>query len=169
MPDIILDLGDGYTGESTITNFDDKILCNSFSFGANQPVDISRNKGRTTGTVNVSQVTLTRDYDSASLQILNALFLGKTCETATIHFLYAAGDAEEAQVELMTVKLTNALIADYSIGASVGGGPMSETLTLGFTAIELIYKEQEETGEEGQGNITASYNLLTGAAAVESE
>jgi len=168
MPDIILDLGDDVTGESSITNFDDKILCNSFSFGANQPIDISRNKGRTTGTVNVSQVTLTRDYDSASLQLLNALFLGKTFATASIHFLYAAADAEEAQVELMTVTLTNAMIADYSIGASTGGGAMAETLTLGFTAIDCAYSVQEEDAEKGSGQITASYNLLTGAAAESS-
>jgi type VI secretion system secreted protein Hcp len=165
MPDIILDLGDDIKGESSVTNFEDKILCNSFSFGANQPIDVSRNKGRTTGTVNVSQIHLTRDYDSASLLILNALFLGKSFESAKLHFLYAAGDAEEAQVELMTVTLTNAMIADYQIGAATGGGSMSEQITIGFTAIDCAYATQEETGEKGQGNITASYNLLTGAAA----
>ena len=168
MPDIILDLGTDIKGESQIKNFEDKILCNSFSFGANQPIDVSRNKGRTTGTVNVSQVHLTRDYDSASLLILNSLFLGKTFETASIHFLYAAADAEEAQVELMTVTLTNAMIADYQIGAAVGGGAMSEQITVGFTAIDCTYEVQEETAEKGSGKIEAKYDLLTGNASESS-
>jgi type VI secretion system secreted protein Hcp len=168
MPDIILDLGDDIKGESSVKDFEDKILCNSFSFGANQPIDVSRNKGRTTGTVNVSQIHLTRDYDSASLLILNSLFLGKTFESAKIHFLYAAADSEEAQVELMTVTLTNAMIADYQIGAAVGGGSMSEQITIGFTAIDCSYAVQEETGEKGSGNITASYDLLTGTASESS-
>lgn len=165
MPDIVLDLGDDIKGESSITNFTDKILCNSFSFGAQMPIDVSRNKGRSTGTVVLSQIHLTRDYDAASLPILNALFLGKTFESAKIHFLYAAADSEEAQVELMTVTLTNAMIADYQIGAAVGGGSMSENITIGFTAIDCAYSVQEENAEKGSGQITASYNLLSGAAA----
>jgi hypothetical protein len=39
-----------FPGESNIEGFDNKIICTSFSFGAHQPIDYSRNATRTGGT-----------------------------------------------------------------------------------------------------------------------
>ncbi|MFD2264258.1 Hcp family type VI secretion system effector [Lacibacterium aquatile] len=163
MPDILLDLGDGYDGESQISEFEGKIICDSFSFGATQPSDMSRNKSRTVGTVNVSSVSLSRQVDNSSVHILNALFTGKSIETATVHFLKAASIDGEGQEEFLTVTLTNPLIESYNVSGS-NGGYMSEQLSLTFTDISFDYKIQGETGGMEGGNVNATYDVMTGVA-----
>jgi type VI secretion system secreted protein Hcp len=163
MPDILLDLGDGYDGESQIKEFENKIICDSFSFGATQPSDVSRNKSRTVGTVNVSSVSLTRQVDNSSVHILNAMFTSKAIETATVHFLKAASIEGEGQEEFLTVTLTNPLIESYNISGS-NGGYMSESISLTFTDISFDYKIQGESGEMDGGNVNATYDVLTGSA-----
>jgi|GEM_PF-2112907 len=163
MPDILLDLGDGFDGESQITGYEAQIICDSFSFGATQPSDMSRNKARTVGTVNVSSVSLTRQVDNSSVHILNALFTGKAIASAVISFLKAAGDADEGQQLFLTVTLTNPLIESYNVSGS-NGGYMSESLSLTFTDISFDYTVQAETGELDSGQVNATYDVMLGSA-----
>lgn len=168
MPDILLTLGDGsgYMGESQITGYEDRIICDSFSFGATQPSDISRNKSRTVGSVNVSSVSLTRQFDNSSVAILNSLFTGKAIDTAKLEFLKAADETGAAAQELfLTVTLTNPLIESYNVSGS-NGGYMSESLSLTFTDISFEYHVQEETGSMNDGIVSATYDILTGSAEV---
>jgi type VI secretion system secreted protein Hcp len=158
MPDIILDLA-GIDGESNVDGFDNKIICESFSFGASQPVDYSRNTARTTGTVNVSDISLTRNYDISSTELLAALFAAKSWDTCTIHFLKAANVEDAGQAEFLKITLTNPIISNLSFAGSAGG--MSESLTISFTKIEFEYKVQAEGGELG-GAVTAEWDVLAG-------
>jgi len=158
VPDIILDL-DGITGESNVDGFDDKVICESFSFGASQPIDYSRNTARTTGTVNVSDISLTRNYDKSSVPLLAALFAAKNWATGTIHFLKAAGVDNDGQEEFLKITLTNAIISNHSFAGSAGG--MSESVTISFTKIEFEYKVQSESADLG-GSVTAEWDVLAG-------
>lgn len=158
MPDIILDL-EGIDGESNIDGFDDKIICESFSFGASQPMDYSRNTARTVGTVNVSDITLSRNFDKSSTELLAALFAAKSWATATIHFLKAAAVEDDGQQEFLKVTLTNCVISNHNFAGSAGG--MSESLTLSFTKVEFEYKVQQEDGTLS-GQVTASWDVLKG-------
>lgn len=158
MPDIILDL-EGIEGESNIEGFDNKIVCTSFSFGAMQPVDRSRNATRTGGTVEVNNISLARDHDKASTALMAALFTGKSWDSATIHFLKATGVADTGNEEFMTITLSNVIIADMNFGGSAGGYNMTESLSLSFSKIEFEYKVQTEAGELESGAITAVWDI----------
>ncbi len=159
MPDIILDL-EGIEGESNIEGFDNKIICTSFSFGAHQPIDFSRNATRTGGTVEVQNISLMRDHDKASTALMAALFTAKSWDSGTIHFIKATGQADVGNEEFMTITLTNVIIADMNISGNSGGSTMSESLTLSFSKIEFEYKVQTEAGELESGAISAVWDIL---------
>ncbi len=162
MPDILLDLGDKskFKGESNIDGFDDLIVCESFSFGASQPLDLGRGTNRTSGTMSISEIQLSRQFDSSSVPLLHAMFSGELFATVTINFLKAAGNDEKAHELFLAVTLTNAIFSSVSYSGAAGGSVMSESLSIGFTKIEYDYKVQKEDGTL-DGSKKASFDLLT--------
>jgi type VI secretion system Hcp family effector len=163
MPDIILDVGDTstYEGECLIKTFEKMIVCESFSVGANQPLDHGRGLNRTLGTMNLSEVSLMRQFDKSSVPLLNAMFTATVFGTVKIHFLKSAGATEDANSEFLTVELTNALISTISSSGSAGGSAMSESLSFGFTKIKYTYKEQKIDKATLDGQKVASFDMYT--------
>ena len=162
MPDILLDVGDKskFKGESNIDGFDDLIVCESFGFGATQPLDIGRGTNRTAGTMSISEIQLTRQFDSSSVPLLHAMFSGEVFGTVKINFLKAAGNDAKAFELFLVVTLDDAIFSGVSYSGAAGGGSMSESLSIGFTKIEYDYKVQKEDGTL-DGSKKASFDMLT--------
>ncbi|MBK1660901.1 Hcp family type VI secretion system effector [Paracraurococcus ruber] len=159
MPDIILEL-EGINGDLAVEGYvKNMILCNGFSFSCNQPVDYTLNKHRTTGTINISNVSLTRFVDLSSVQLMAKMFQGHTWPVTKLHFLKAGDVDGQAKSEFLTVEMSNTIIADIGYAGSGGGEEMSESLTLNFTKIKFTYKTQDEKSSIA-GNVTATWDLL---------
>jgi type VI secretion system secreted protein Hcp len=163
MPDILLDVGDktNFKGESNIEGFKDLIVCESFGFGANQPLDLGRGTNRTAGTMSTSEITLSRQFDTSSIPLMNAMFTAKVFKEVKIQFIKAAGVDLAGQAEFLTVTLTDVLLSSVSYGGMSGDSPMTEALSLGYTKIAFAYKVQSETAGTLGGAKTASFDLLT--------
>jgi type VI secretion system secreted protein Hcp len=162
MPDILLDVGDKakFKGESNIEGFDDLIVCDSFNIGVNVPLDLGRGTNRTAGTVHISEVSFSRQFDSSSIPLLHATFSGEVFKKMTIHFLKAAGNDSKAHEEFLSVELKDAIFSNVSYSGASGGSNMMESLSVGFTAIEFEYKVQKDDGTL-EGAKKASFDLLT--------
>ena len=163
MPDILLDVGNttNYPGECNINKYTGLIVCNSFSVGAHQPLDHGRGTNRTHGTLNISEVSISRQLDKSSIPLLNAMFSATVFPTMTFHFLKAAAVAEAANAEYLTVVLDNVLIANIQTSGGSGGESLMESLSFGFTKILYTYNVQSESANTVAGNQTASFDMYT--------
>jgi type VI secretion system Hcp family effector len=160
MPEIILNLGDeAIKGESRFDGLQDLIVCHSFSFSAHQPLDLGRGSNRSAGAMSVSEVQISRQFDSSSTHILAAMFSGKSFAEVKIHFLKAGGLDGKAFEEFLTVELTNAMLSGISYSGSAGGDMMMESISIGYVAIKYIYKVQKLDEAGHDGNINASFDM----------
>jgi type VI secretion system secreted protein Hcp len=105
----------------------------------------------------ISEITLTKLMDSTSPKLCKEALVGKAV-TATIELVETGENKLETY---LTVTLTNAMISGYSF--SSGGGRPSESLTLNFTKIEIVYQGYDDAGKidtAKKGNVT--YDLTAG-------
>jgi type VI protein secretion system component Hcp len=163
MPEVLLDLGDdkkNFPGESAIEGFEKLIICNSFSVGANQPVDLGRGVNRTTGAITISEVSLGRTFDTSSTLLIHSMFSGKVFPKMTVRFLKATAAEGKAFEEFLSVELHNVIISNTSYSGGVGGDGLSETMSLAFTKINFIYKVQKADKGTLDGKQTATFDLL---------
>jgi type VI secretion system secreted protein Hcp len=159
MPDIILE-ADGISGDLSVDGYvQNMFLCNSFSFSASQPIDYTLNNHRTTGTINLSNISLTRFVDISSVQLMAKMFQGHTWPITKLHFLKAGDEAGRAKTEFLTIEMTNTIISDIAYTGSGNGEQMDEVITLNFTKIKFTYKAQDEKSSLA-GSVTATWDLL---------
>jgi type VI secretion system secreted protein Hcp len=83
---------------------------------------------------NISEIVVTKMMDSTSPLLAQEALIGKAA-ASEIH-LVETGDAKLET--FLTIKLTNTLISGYSF--SSGGERPSESISLNFTKIEVIYQ-----------------------------
>jgi type VI secretion system secreted protein Hcp len=82
----------------------------------------------------ISEITVTKEMDSTSPKLCQEALIGKAVP-AHIELV----ETGEGKLEtFLTLNLTNALISGYSF--SSGGARPSESYTLNFTKIEMIYQ-----------------------------
>jgi type VI secretion system secreted protein Hcp len=86
----------------------------------------------------ISEITVTKLMDSTSPKLCKEALVGKAV-TAHVELV----ETDEAQLNTyLTINLTNAMISGYSF--SSGGGRPSESYTLNFTKIEMIYQGYDD-------------------------
>jgi type VI secretion system secreted protein Hcp len=158
---IIVDAGDKIKGESTLTDFTNKIEALSFSHGVAQQITGDQsNQKRTSGKPNHQDFTVTKYLDLATCNLIDA------CNTATplptVKIIIGQNENNKVNQYLMFT-LTNALISSISMGGG-GGGKPQETVTFNYTAITWTYKPQQATAD-ASGNNSANWNLATNSNA----
>ena len=105
----------------------------------------------------VSEITLTKLMDSTSAKLAKEALVGKAV-TANIELVETGENKLETY---LTINLTNAMISGYSF--SSGGGRPSESLTLNFTKIEMIYQGYDDAGKVDTAKKgTVIYDLTAG-------
>ncbi|KJS36280.1 MAG: hypothetical protein VR70_14135 [Rhodospirillaceae bacterium BRH_c57] len=158
MAEIILTM-DGVEGEVTTADYEKKIACKSMSFSAEQGMDSSKNHTRTISTITVGEITLERDFDKASIPLLDRLVSAKDCGTCKIHVLKAAGTEGIGQVEFLTITLEHVLVSNWEMSA--GEENPTESITLNFTKVTWEYMFQNNDGTLA-GVTPTNYNIELG-------
>jgi type VI secretion system secreted protein Hcp len=158
---LILDCGDSIKGESTLTDYANKIEILSYSHGVAQQITGDQsNQKRTSGKPNHQDFTITKFLDLATASLINY------CNQATVipTVMMTIGQNEAGKVNAyMVYTLTNALVSSVSAGGG-GGGKPQETVTFNYTEIKWAYKLQSaKAGDAGQNG--ATWNLATNATA----
>jgi type VI secretion system secreted protein Hcp len=142
--EIHLDLA-SIQGESLSAAHPNEIELTSFSWGvSNSPVNTSTGlvKG---GKVSMTEVTVTKFIDKASVQLLKASATGQILKTAKITWSKSTGGKKPE--DFITITLTGVLISSVQQTSSrESEGMGTEKVTLSFDKVNVDYKVQDKTG-----------------------
>jgi type VI secretion system secreted protein Hcp len=125
-----------WKGESKIEGFTDYFEVSSFNFGVGRAISAARGTSTREGNiVSVSEITLSKVSDGASLKLFEEALHGPLSRKVEIAFVrQGKGNKPVAYV---TMKLEGCGISGFSL--SSGGDRPSESLTLNFDKIEYSY------------------------------
>ena len=161
---LIMDMGTTIKGESTQTDFKDKIELLSFSHGVAQQITGDQsNQKRTSGKPNHQDFTVTKYMDLATCSLIDYCDQAKPIPLVTV----IIGQNEEGKInQIVTYAMKNVLISSYSVGGG-GGGKPQETVTMNYTAITWTYKPQQAAGA-ATGQTSAAWDLTTNTTGASS-
>jgi len=145
----------GINGESQAQGMTNNIELDSFSFGASNPADVG-GKGLSAGKCSLSDFSFTCSVDSASYQILKALYTGQHIPTATFSLRKSGGGANP--YTYLTVTMTNCYITSHSIGGGAQGVP-TQSVSIAYEQIQYQYYTQDTSSGAVQQAGAATYNI----------
>jgi len=154
---MIMDCGKDYAGECTLKGYEGKIEIMSISHGIQMHVTSDKsNKKRTTGKPSHGAILISKYFDNASCQLIDACNTGKAIPKVKI----VIGQVEQGEVSAaMQFDLDDVVLAAIAVGG--GSAKPTESLTMDYTKIAWTYKPQESSGSV-KGSNKAQYDLKTG-------
>jgi type VI secretion system secreted protein Hcp len=145
-------LAEGHKGS------DGWIEIGSVSFGSGRSIStpVGAAAKREASAPHISEIQMSKLQDSTSPLLFQESLIGKAGDCQID--LTQTGDA---QLEIFcTVKLTNAMVSNYSISSS--GERPSESFSINFTKIEYLYQGFSNTGTPDSAlKQTVTYDLTT--------
>src|SRR5208282_2486942 len=128
--EIHLDLG-SIQGESLSSTHPNEIEVSSFSWGVSNSLVNTQSGGIKGGKVSMSEVTVTKYFDKASVQLLKASASGQILATAKITWSKSTGGKKPE--DFITITLSGVLITSVQQSSTRGGTGMgTESITLSF-------------------------------------
>lgn len=135
--------------------------CNSFQFGVGLGVSISKG-GVEKSSASLSEVVLTKSFDSMSPALFINSCLGTTITKVQIDFTGTAGDASKGSLVYLTYELKNAIITGHSI--SSGGDKPSESISIAYEEIIMTYKTPPATEKNKDGSpVVQKWSIIANA------
>jgi type VI secretion system secreted protein Hcp len=142
---------DGITGESQNPNFKGQIELESFSFGANNVVNIGSGTGSGSGKVSFTPITVTKLPDTTSPVLFLAVCQGTRFGTATISFVQPGASAAYITFDLGTVIASG-------LTTSVTNGVTLETITLVCGSLRYTVVTYNASGA-ATGTVTDGWDI----------
>lgn len=125
-----------WPGESKVEGFNDYFEVNSFQFGVGRHVGAASGTSKREGSmVSVSEVTMTKESDKASIKLFEEALHGPLSRKVEIAFVRTG--AGNTPVAYITMTLEGCGVSGFSL--SSGGDRPNESLTLNFDKIEYSY------------------------------
>lgn len=146
-------------GSVTAEGYENWIECGSFQWGVGKAIDTPTGsaKDRACSTASISEVTLSKQFDKASIALFKSAVAGMgAAETAKIHICQSDGSKIVPYVQY---ELTNTLISGYSV--SSGGDRPTESLSLNFTKVQIKFTEGDPEASEANP-VVAGFDIATG-------
>jgi type VI secretion system secreted protein Hcp len=142
------------TGDVDTTQYKGWIMCHSFQFGSGRGIGSAAASGgnRQGSHASVSEVTVTKALDPASLHLWRDSLDGKL--NTTVDFSFTVADQDNS--EYLHVTLWDTGISGFSM--SSGGDRPSESISLNFSKIEFKDTSKKADGTAGD-NLTVNYDL----------
>lgn len=142
-------------GESTDSDHGKWIDILSWSFGASNSVDQIRGGARSVSYVNVTDLSLVKEFDISSPKLMEACMTGRHFNKATMEIWGQYGDAKTKWLE---VKMEDVLVSNFQTGGQGEGGRPTESFGLNFNKIDVEYTAMKDDGTEA-GKMKASYDI----------
>lgn len=154
--DIFLKLSNNVKGESQDSVYKDNIDVLAWSWGLTQSGTTHLGKGGGGGKVNVSDITLTKYVDRATIDLIKRSATGEHLEDGELIVRKSGGTAP---VEYFKMKFKHLMITSYNTGGQKDGlDRMQETVSLNFREFEVTYTMQEDDGSAGASS-TFGWNI----------
>lgn len=124
------------------------IELNSFQWGVGRSIStpVGHASNRESSSPSVSEITVTKSMDIASVGLLQAALGGEDPVETTLEFTQTSGSKGEQRVFLKFV-LTNTMISGFSM--SSGGDKPAESLSLNFTKIHEEFTPTAAENKQG--------------------
>jgi type VI secretion system secreted protein Hcp len=136
--------GPAVEGESMDSAHADEIAINSWSWGMNQSGTMHVAKGGGAGKVDVQDISLTRQVDKATPNLMQHCCKGTQFETATLVCRKASGDG--GQLEYVTLEMKHVIITGVQSGGSENDDNLYENVSLNFGQYTISYVPQDNDG-----------------------
>ncbi|GLQ75905.1 Hcp1 family type VI secretion system effector [Vibrio sp. vnigr-6D03] len=136
---------------------------NSYSWGGarNVSMDIGNATNADSGMVGVSEVSVTKEVDGASEDLLCYLFNpGKEGKTVEVAFTKPSNDGQGVDVYFQ-VKLEKARLVTYNVSGTDGSQPY-ESLSLSYTSISQKHNYETEGGDISTSGGVVTYDIPAG-------
>jgi type VI secretion system secreted protein Hcp len=131
----------------------------AWSWGMSQSASTHHGTGGGTGKVNVQDLSVTKNIDKSTPNLVKFCCTGKHFPTATLT-VRKAGDKP---VEYMVVKMKDVLISSVHTGGSGAGDSLTENISLNFAQFEVIFTEQDSNGK-ATTSIPGGFNIAGNVA-----
>ena len=148
---------DGIPGDSEAANYEGQIDCSSWAWGASQAANMHVSTGGAAAGSNVMDISITKDMDKASPNLMKYCCKGTVMPTATLTCTKSGGDG--GTIEWLKVTMTNAIISNISSSGQEGSMGM-ESVGLNFSEYKMEFWPQDDTGAQ-EAAIEAEYNIRT--------
>src|SRR6185503_3172373 len=148
---------DGIDGESGFDGHKGEIDVLSWSWGLSQGATTHVGGGGGSGKANVQDLTFVHSIDLSSANLLKNCFTGKHIANALLTQRKAGGDKS---LPFLTIKMTYVIISSVNpVGNDATSERPTESVTLNFSDVEVVYKQQDDkTGAEKKA-ITIGFNI----------
>jgi type VI secretion system secreted protein Hcp len=153
--------GPDIKGEVTESTRVGWLAIDTASFGASRAGGVEVGSGqekRHRNPPSIAPLQITRTYDAASPLLFNAACAGDPVDVQ-IDYVEPASGPDKAPNTYLQLSLRACLITNYS--SSGGGGGLSESLSLSFTAVNIDYTPYDETDKAGK-TTRGFFDLITG-------
>ncbi len=145
----------GVDGESTDDKHKGEIELESWSFGGTNAASFSSGGGGGAGKVSLQDFHFVKKTDKASAKLFVAMATGEHLTEAKL----TCRKAGKEQQEFLIITMTDTLISSYQTGGSAGSSIIpSEQLSMGYSKIEIKYKEQKPDGSLG-GEVIGGWDV----------
>ncbi len=135
--------------------------CNSFQFGVGLGVSITKG-GVEKSSPSLSEIVLTKAFDSMSPALFINCCLGTTITKVQIDFTGTSGDTKKGSLVYLTYELKNAIITGHSI--SSGGDKPSESISFAYEEMAMTYKTPPVTEKNKDGSpVVQKWSIITNA------
>jgi type VI secretion system secreted protein Hcp len=128
----------GITGEAKQAGHEDEVVVQSVSWAVGRAISLTGGS-RDTGVATFSDVSITKEADSASSDLAVACAKATPLDEIVITFVKDAGDD---QIDYITYTLSNCLISSYTVSA--GAGNPIESVSIAYNKIKALYKKQAD-------------------------
>jgi type VI secretion system secreted protein Hcp len=146
---------DGIDGESSKNKHENEIELESWSWGESQSGTAAHGGGGGAGKVAMQDFHFVMKVSKASPKLMLACATGEHIKKAVL----TARKAGKEQQEYLKVTLSDLLVSSYQTGGSGHGDVVpTDQVSLNFSKIEVVYKEQKADGSLG-GATPAGFDL----------
>lgn len=141
---------DGVTGESADSNHTGWIDVSSFTWGAQQPGNMSTGGGGGAGKVAFSDLHITTKIDKATTTLLKFCANGKHVASVVLSICKSGGE----QIEYSKITLTDVLITSVDYTGSSDGDLIGISYSFQASKVQQQYWVQTSSGTKGAESST---------------
>jgi type VI secretion system secreted protein Hcp len=148
--------GPDLKGEAQVHGHEDEIEVRSWSWGLSQTGAMHQAGGRGAGKASVRDLTLTKQVDAATPQLVLSCLAGTRFERATLACQRVGGDG--SRMPYATIVMQKVIITAVDDAGASGGEPLTESLNLNFAEVIVRYTRQHADGSSGD-EITIGWSI----------
>jgi type VI secretion system secreted protein Hcp len=150
---------DGIKGESKKDGNEAEIDITSWAFGMSQSGTWHTGGGGGGGIVNMQDITLTKNIDAASADLMSYCCKGDHIPAGSLTVYKVGG----SNLDYYKIDLEKVIISSVQTTGTGNGDAVTETVTLNFAVIKIKYKEQGDDGS-AKAEYEMGFNVETNVA-----